>query len=59
MVQCQIDKTTNISRSTAIEKKEKEPTRRVPMMVTCHPDLLPLNEILRNQLPTIYVSEKM
>ena len=42
-VQHQIDKATNISRSTVVEKKEKEPTRRVPMVVIYHPDLPPLN----------------
>ena len=58
-VQRQIDKATNISRSTVLENKEKELTRGVPMVVTYHPYLPPLNTILRNHLPTLYVSEKM
>ena len=54
-----IDKATNIARSVALKKKETEPARRVPTVVTYHPDLPPLNKFLQNYLPTLHVSEKM
>ena len=58
-VQCQIDKATNITWSTTLKKKEKEPIRRVPKVVTYHPDLPQLHKIPQNHLPTLLVLEKM
>ena len=59
-VQQQIDRATNGARTEALTMSEtNKNTERVPLVVTFHPELPSLGEIICDHLPTLYISEKM
>ena len=58
-VQHQINRATRISRTEALGTSEVRTMKRVPLVVTFHPQLPRLGKILRDHLPTLHISNKM
>ena len=59
-IQQYIDRTSSVKRAQALKKSEESNQEdRGPLVVTYHPDLPKLHEILRRHLPILRVSERM
>ena len=58
-VQRQIEKATMVMRSDALKPCDKSTIECVPLVITYHPQLPKLQEILSRHLPTLLVSETM
>lgn len=58
-VQSANDKIITIERKTPLQYKEKTDKSRVPLFITYHPALNNRNNILRNNLPILYINERM
>ena len=59
-VQTQIDKATKSDREMLLQPKQnKTPLDRIPLVVTYHPGLPPLKNILEKHLPILRVSNRL
>ena len=59
VVQEQINRATTTNRGDALRPSIKQTTERVPFVVTYHPQLPRIHQILTRHLPTLHISDTM